>query len=535
MSEALPTDEAYYARFARAPVVELPPGPRTLPRVPFAVIVPYRDDVTGLRAAHLARFVAEVGPPVVEAGGEILIIEQSQDDRRFNRGRLLNVGARLAAERGAEVVILHDVDLLPDARIFDLYGRSLPHPIHLAAHWPKYAHLDLFFGGVTSFTVEQFTRLNGYPNAFWGWGGEDEELYYRLVDAGLSVARPAVGGHTELHHALTQAQPEAVNTRRFEQLERRVPGGRGNGLAEMHVHHLGALTSLAPGVSQATVELEAPASTAGRAARPSHACARLTDRRPSARSTPGRSITFYLNVFRDAGLLDDCLSSIRAAYPDAPVLVRSDGDDDPRIATIADRHRARFVDDINRYGLTHGGDYVQVMFERFLEAPTDWLFKIDPDTRVHRPFRALPDGCRVFGTLQRQRPIYSVQGGCIGFTRAAVEHFVERCTFRDPRLARDPPPYLTSSAHLGEHLARVHRGGLGHRMGLLRDRRRDGGLARDPQQWRITPDNADCAMPSPTRTSRSATTSMPSSARCGSSKQRRRMGPKPRSEPHTSL
>lgn len=493
MNDALPADEAYYARFARAPVVDLPPDPCATPRAPFAVVVPYRDDPAGQRAAHLARFVAEVGPRVVDAGGEVLIVEQSQDGRRFNRGRLLNAGVRLAAERGAQVVVLHDVDLLPDARIFDLYGRPLAHPIHLAAHWPKYAHLDLFFGGVTGFTVTQFARLNGYPNDFWGWGGEDEELYHRLVDAGLSVARPAAGGYVELDHALTQAQPDAVNARRFEQLERRAPGGRGNGLAELHVHHLGAPTPLSPGVERVTVELEAPASPAGRAAPTAPRLRRLGDPRPPSTSAPaGRAITFYLNVFRDAGLLDGCLSSIRGAYPDARVLVRSDGDDDPRIATIAAAHGARFVDDINRYGLTHGGDYVQVMFERFLEAPTDWLFKIDPDTRVHRRFEALPDGCRVFGTLQRQRPLYSVQGGCIGFTRAAVEHFVERGTFRDPRLARNPPPYLASSAYLGEHLSRgfiAEDWAIGWACGETGVEMVD--WPEILSEWRITPDNGD--------------------------------------------
>ncbi|MCA9541053.1 MAG: hypothetical protein KC620_19265, partial [Myxococcales bacterium] len=227
----LPADAAYYARFPRAPRVELPPGLPAAPRARFAVIVPYRDAPAQGRAGQLARFLAEVSPRVAAAGGETLIIEQSHDGRRFNRGRLLNLGVRLAAERGAGVVVLHDVDLLPDDPIFALYGRALPHPVHLAAHWPKYAHLDLFFGGVTSFTVEQFARINGYPNDFWGWGGEDEALYHRLVEAGLSVAVPAEGRFLELDHPLTQSVPEQVNAQRFEQLERRAPAGLGNGLA----------------------------------------------------------------------------------------------------------------------------------------------------------------------------------------------------------------------------------------------------------------------------------------------------------------
>lgn len=38
-----------------------------------------------------------------------------------------------------------------------------------------------FFGGVSGLTVEQFRKINGFPNAFWGWGGEDDDLWNRWV------------------------------------------------------------------------------------------------------------------------------------------------------------------------------------------------------------------------------------------------------------------------------------------------------------------------------------------------------------------
>lgn len=38
-----------------------------------------------------------------------------------------------------------------------------------------------FFGGVSGLTVEQFRKINGFPNAFWGWGGEDDDLWNRFV------------------------------------------------------------------------------------------------------------------------------------------------------------------------------------------------------------------------------------------------------------------------------------------------------------------------------------------------------------------
>lgn len=36
-----------------------------------------------------------------------------------------------------------------------------------------------FFGGVSGVTIDQFKRINGYSNQFWGWGGEDDDFYQR--------------------------------------------------------------------------------------------------------------------------------------------------------------------------------------------------------------------------------------------------------------------------------------------------------------------------------------------------------------------
>lgn len=45
-----------------------------------------------------------------------------------------------------------------------------------------------FFGGVSGLTVEQFQKINGFPNAFWGWGGEDDDLWNRYGSSSLNSA-----------------------------------------------------------------------------------------------------------------------------------------------------------------------------------------------------------------------------------------------------------------------------------------------------------------------------------------------------------
>jgi len=37
------------------------------------------------------------------------------------------------------------------------------------------------FGGVEGFWSEHYRLINGFPNRFWGWGGEDDDLYVRFV------------------------------------------------------------------------------------------------------------------------------------------------------------------------------------------------------------------------------------------------------------------------------------------------------------------------------------------------------------------
>jgi hypothetical protein len=54
----------------------------------------------------------------------------------------------------------------------------------------------VFFGGVTALHPPDFRRANGFPNEYWGWGMEDDQLRLRVeASGGLAhgVLRPPPG------------------------------------------------------------------------------------------------------------------------------------------------------------------------------------------------------------------------------------------------------------------------------------------------------------------------------------------------------
>ncbi|VVC97420.1 unnamed protein product [Leptidea sinapis] len=112
----------------------------------------------------------------------IFIVEQ-EGNSEFNRAKLMNVGFAESQKQkagGWQCFIFHDIDLLPlDSR--NLY--SCPkQPRHMSASIDKLNFklpYEDIFGGVSAMTLEQFTKVNGFSNKYWGWGGEDDDMFYR--------------------------------------------------------------------------------------------------------------------------------------------------------------------------------------------------------------------------------------------------------------------------------------------------------------------------------------------------------------------
>lgn len=67
-----------------------------------------------------------------------------------------------------------------------------------------------YFGGVTSFPLQTYLKINGMANTFWGWGGEDDDLAYRIAANGLNRTKvnATIGRYNALPHKQEKANPE---------------------------------------------------------------------------------------------------------------------------------------------------------------------------------------------------------------------------------------------------------------------------------------------------------------------------------------
>lgn len=143
-----------------------------------SLIIPYRN-----RLEHLLQFLfcfeEHMQKYYSYVQYEFYIIEQ-YGDRKFNRGKLLNVGFDIS-KNDCDYFCFHDVDMLPIAKSSDY--SVVKYPTHMAKHCTqfKYKHpYWSYFGGVTFFDKESFIKCQGFSNTMWGWGYEDDDLFSRV-------------------------------------------------------------------------------------------------------------------------------------------------------------------------------------------------------------------------------------------------------------------------------------------------------------------------------------------------------------------
>ncbi|XP_019410558.1 PREDICTED: beta-1,4-galactosyltransferase 1 [Crocodylus porosus] len=181
-----------------------------------AIIIPFRN-----REEHLKYWLYFLHPILQRQQLDYGVYVINQDgDEEFNRAKLLNIGFREALKTyDYDCFVFSDVDLIPmdDRNIYKCYSQ----PRHLSVSMDKFGFrlpYNQYFGGVSALNKEQFLKINGFPNNYWGWGGEDDDIYNRLVFKGMGISRPdaVIGKCRMIRHS--RDHKNEPNPERFDRI-----------------------------------------------------------------------------------------------------------------------------------------------------------------------------------------------------------------------------------------------------------------------------------------------------------------------------
>ncbi|XP_062920522.1 beta-1,4-galactosyltransferase 2 isoform X1 [Mobula hypostoma] len=182
-----------------------------------AIIIPFRH-----REHHLKFWLHYLHPILrrQKINYGIYIINQ-QGEGMFNRAKLLNIGYMEVLKDGEyDCFVFSDVDLIPmdDRNLYHCYDQ----PRHFAIAMDKFGFrlpYSGYFGGVSGLSREQFLKINGFPNEYWGWGGEDDDIYNRITLKGMKVSRPdsRIGKYRMIKHE--RDKHNEPNPQRFTKIQ----------------------------------------------------------------------------------------------------------------------------------------------------------------------------------------------------------------------------------------------------------------------------------------------------------------------------
>ncbi|XP_014050808.1 beta-1,4-galactosyltransferase 1 isoform X2 [Salmo salar] len=153
-----------------------------------ALIIPFRH-----RDEHLKFWLYYLHPILQRQQLDYGVYVINQDgDNTFNRAKLMNIGyAEALKEYDYDCFVFSDVDIIPmdDRNTYKCFSQ----PRHLSVSMDKYGFklpYNQYFGGVSSLSKEQIMKINGFPNNYWGWGGEDDDIFNRVDNRKMYISRP---------------------------------------------------------------------------------------------------------------------------------------------------------------------------------------------------------------------------------------------------------------------------------------------------------------------------------------------------------
>lgn len=198
-----------------------------------------RDPQLAVFESHMCSMWNNKSSPLL-----ILVVNQTAP-RSFSRSWLFNVGLNFIGNQNisSTCIAIHDVDLLPFSNVS---YETCDHPTQLSSeleHFNWNVPYDSSSGGVFLASKKDWLAINGMSNLFRGWGGEDDELFYRLKHARLTDGdrpyRPARGygkfyKNKIEHHVSEKSMSEYIsNVRLLDDMVNKKRSMSDDGLAQV--------------------------------------------------------------------------------------------------------------------------------------------------------------------------------------------------------------------------------------------------------------------------------------------------------------
>jgi hypothetical protein len=155
-----------------------------------AIILVYRNVENNSRLVEKRRYLYWMNKMLYgTCKYDIILVEQNYTDK-FNIGKLKNIGFDYLTKKlnkKYDNFIFSDIDMIPNSDLMPYFFKITDSVNGIAKQGTRYEATDSkdnkpFVGGIITCVSKVFEQLNGYPNNFYGWEGEDVNLLLRMYE-----------------------------------------------------------------------------------------------------------------------------------------------------------------------------------------------------------------------------------------------------------------------------------------------------------------------------------------------------------------